>query len=106
GGLGGGHRGPPGAADAADVGGGRRLRGDQQVRDAEQCHAGDQEQAAVDERQPGADGQPVHGIRYPTPGSVSTTGGSPNLRRSLKMVIRTALVNGSALSSHAFSSNW
>src|SRR4029450_348917 len=84
--------------------------GDQGVGHAQQQHAGEQEQAAVDQRQPGADGQPGepgwrHGIRYPTPASVTTTGGPPSLRRSLRTVIRTAWVNGSACSSHAFSNS-
>ena len=67
---------------------------------AELLKAGDQQEAAVDESE-----SQSHRIRYPTPGSVISTGGSPSFRRNFRIVIRTACVNGSAFSSHAFSSS-
>src|SRR5262249_42953202 len=43
--------------------------------------------------------------RYLDPGIVWITGGWPSLRRSVMIATRTAFVNGSAFSSHAFSSS-
>ena len=40
-------------------------------------------------------------MRYPIPGVVLITGGSPSFRRRRPMVTVTVLVNGSACSSHA-----
>src|SRR5690606_25644024 len=41
---------------------------------------------------------------YPTPGTVSITCGSPSFFRSVIIVTRTTLVNGSMFSSHALAS--
>src|SRR5262249_17675314 len=82
----------------------RQLPPDQQVADRDQGGAGQQEQPAVQGGQPQPQRGP-HRIRYPTPGTVSITGGSPSLPRSVITVIRTLLVNGAACSSHAFSSS-
>lgn len=43
-------------------------------------------------------------MRYPDPGTVSMTCGSPSFLRSLTIVVRTVFVNGSMCSSHTFSS--
>jgi hypothetical protein len=40
-------------------------------------------------------------MRYPTPGTVAMIHGSPSRLRSADTVMRTALVKGSAFSSHA-----
>ncbi len=40
-------------------------------------------------------------MRYPTPATVEMTHGSPSRLRSAETVMRTALVKGSACSSHA-----
>src|SRR5262249_32922439 len=73
----------------------------QQLRRAEQGHARDQQQSAVEDGEPDPDRGAAHGTRYPTPGTVSTTGGSPSLRRSLITVTRTMFVKGSTFSSQA-----
>ena len=44
-------------------------------------------------------------MRYPAPGTVAMIQGSPSRLRSPETVMRTALVNGSAFSSHARSSS-
>src|SRR5215213_3571918 len=44
-------------------------------------------------------------MRYPTPGTVAMSHGSPSRLRSADTVMRTALVNGSAFSSQARSSS-
>ena len=44
-------------------------------------------------------------MRYPAPGTVAMIQGSPRRLRSAETVIRTALVNGFACSSHARSSS-
>ena len=44
-------------------------------------------------------------MRYPTPGTVAMIVGSPSRLRSADTVIRTALVNGLAFSSHARSNS-
>src|SRR5207248_11644147 len=78
-----------------------------QVVDHDQGQPGQQEQPTVPRGQPGPKRQAFHRApnRYPAPGTVSITGGSPSLRRNVITATRTALVNGSACSSHAFSSS-
>src|SRR5580658_10310437 len=64
------------------------------------------EQAAVQQGQPGPNGQPrASHIRYPLPTTVSIRGGSPSLRRSRVIVTETMLLNGSAWASHTCSSS-
>src|SRR5947209_9645253 len=110
---------PLAQGDAADV------MAHQQVADRQQHPAGDQEHGPVEQRQaqpdrgrrtvPAQPRQPAagprftrpalhHFILYPTPITVSTTEGSPSLRRNVMIVIRTTLVNGSMCSSHTRSS--
>ncbi len=74
-----------------------------QAGDEQSQPAHDQSQAAEEQGQPRADGQPGHGSRYPAPVTVSTSGGSPSLRRSVMTVTRTTLVSGSMFSSQTFS---
>src|SRR5919197_3234024 len=74
----------------------------------QQAGAGDQEQHPVQQGQlqphGGAEPAGPHS-RYPTPTTVSTSGGGPSLRRRLATVTRTVLVNGSACSSQTRSSS-
>src|SRR5438093_12908578 len=82
----------------------------EEVHDPDQRRPRQEESPGVEQGETEADGgtpRPAarggHGMRYPTPGTVSMTGGSPSFRRSIMTVNRTTPVNGSAGSSHAFS---
>src|ERR1022692_27965 len=54
---------------------------------------------------PAGTGHHASPIRYPPPRSVWMTGGSPSLARSRRIVVFTAVVKGSAASSHTRSSS-
>src|SRR5919204_6681166 len=77
-----------------------------EIHDSDQGGAGEEERPGIEQREPGPDsGSPpaFHEMRYPAPGMVWITGGSPSLRRSIMMVNRTTPVKGSMCSSQAFS---
>src|SRR6516162_6243713 len=91
---------------------------EQRVIDRQHASTGQEEQRGEGERHPHPQGHPersdatrgrgsagygqrTHGITYPVPVTVWITGGSPSLRRSLLIVMRTTLVNGSVNSSQA-----
>ena len=85
-------------ADLPEIRAGVEVVPDEQITERQQDGAGDQEDNPVKNRQaqPDRGGRPAHQASlYPTPMTVSTTGGSPSFRRSVMIVIRTTFVNGS-----------
>src|SRR6266511_931181 len=83
-------------------------RVDQGVVHRQQAGAREQEEHPVQQGQlqPHGGAEPAGPqSRYPTPTTVSTSGGRPSLRRRFMTVTRTVLVNGSACSSQTRSSS-
>src|SRR6266536_6338129 len=79
-----------------------------EVHESDDGGAGEEERPRVQQGEPDPDSglpPPCHGMRYPAPGRVWMTGGSPSFRRSIMIVNRTTPVNGSMCSSQAFSSS-
>src|SRR5262249_17093457 len=99
----------------ADADPGRELTvqclAEEEVHHHHQRRSGEEEGAGVEQREPDPDprvppGPPFgHGMRYPAPGTVSMTGGSPSLRRVIMMANRATPVNGGPCSPHAFSNS-